>query len=380
MLNQIATPYLAISATIWESLIPALIAAGVALAGAFISVRAGRRTTLLAAQLQQQQADRDARRDYEYEARKRLYQQCEPILFQARELAEVARRRIISIARSCRSNDLRDDGTGWLADHNYYFKSTVYYLLAPMTMFQLLRNRLTSADLSLDPTLHVQYELLKAIYLSLTTEFALANTKPALDYDPDKADPDQPNCNDLLITSPQTYRRQGLYVGTQEIVLEALTTGDKGQSDSLVRLKTFGEFTVELDTVGSPLQLVLPAFDELFKGSHPHICPVLWRVLVSQFLLYEALIQCSSTKGKGGLGLLNDRVLSIFKLPPSHEEIKELDWRTSVDAHVGDADISSPLVAARLYLVEQLTAVGRRFEATPGRSDVAKPVHDDAHE
>ena len=34
--------------------------------------------------------EQTARRDYEYEARKRLYQECEPILFQFAELSESA--------------------------------------------------------------------------------------------------------------------------------------------------------------------------------------------------------------------------------------------------------------------------------------------------
>jgi uncharacterized protein YxeA len=37
-----------------------------------------------------ERAEQDARRDYEYEARKRLYQECEPILFQFAELSESA--------------------------------------------------------------------------------------------------------------------------------------------------------------------------------------------------------------------------------------------------------------------------------------------------
>jgi hypothetical protein len=41
-----------------------------------------------------------ARRDYEYEARKRLYQECEPILFQFVELSESALKRIYALARN----------------------------------------------------------------------------------------------------------------------------------------------------------------------------------------------------------------------------------------------------------------------------------------
>ena len=46
--------------------------------------------------LEQEGKERDARRDYEYEAKKRLYEECEPLLFQTVELAENARDRIAS--------------------------------------------------------------------------------------------------------------------------------------------------------------------------------------------------------------------------------------------------------------------------------------------
>ena len=46
-------------------------------------------------ELEEQRAIKDARRDYEYDAKKRLYAECEPLVFQALELAESARFRII---------------------------------------------------------------------------------------------------------------------------------------------------------------------------------------------------------------------------------------------------------------------------------------------
>src|ERR1700688_1501373 len=51
----------------------------------------------------------DARREYEYEARKRLYEECEPLIFQTLESAEVARRRVRSIARKSCNGTLLDD-------------------------------------------------------------------------------------------------------------------------------------------------------------------------------------------------------------------------------------------------------------------------------
>ena len=55
-------------------------------------------------------------------------------------------------------------GSGWLAGPGYYFRSTVCFLLAPMTSFKILQRRLTVIDLSLEPRLRTQYELLKLIF------------------------------------------------------------------------------------------------------------------------------------------------------------------------------------------------------------------------
>ncbi len=84
----------------------ALIAAGASLLIALFSTRTTLRTQKNLAhlndQLQEQHAERNARRDYEYEAKKRLYTECEPIVFEAMELADNFRLRVISIARGAR--------------------------------------------------------------------------------------------------------------------------------------------------------------------------------------------------------------------------------------------------------------------------------------
>jgi len=88
-----------------------------AILAAFISYRTQKRVTALQDKLQESRAERDARRDYEYEAKKRLYAECEPVLFEALELAENARRRIVSLARTAKQGDIKQDGSGWLAVH-----------------------------------------------------------------------------------------------------------------------------------------------------------------------------------------------------------------------------------------------------------------------
>jgi hypothetical protein len=174
--------------------VPAIIAAAASLIVAIISALASARTSKrvgvltselekqklrLASELEEQRATRNARRDYEYEAKKRLYEECEPLLFQALDLAENARYRVMSLARSAREKEVRPDGSGWLGRTGYYFRSTVYLLLAPMTTFKILQRRLTTIDLSLEPRLQTQYELSKLLFLSLPKISRWRTTSPS---------------------------------------------------------------------------------------------------------------------------------------------------------------------------------------------------------
>lgn len=104
--------------------------------------------------LKAQWADRNsadaAKRDYQYDAIKRLYAQVEPMLFQLYEALEEAHYRVRSLTRTSRSGSLRSDGDNWLADDGYYLRSTVYKLILPAAFFRLLQRRVTFVDINLD--------------------------------------------------------------------------------------------------------------------------------------------------------------------------------------------------------------------------------------
>lgn len=234
--------------------------------------------------LTEQRAAHDARRSYEYEARKRLYEQCEPLLFQAGELAEYARQRIIALARSAHRGDIRPDGMGWLAaPDDYFFESTVYALIAPLTTVKILQQRLTLLDMGLEPRLQVQYELLKSISQSLADDFQLANREPALPYDPDRTDVGEPDRDRLLHDSPEHYRRQGLYLGMLDVTVESLVHADGS------RRKSFGEFLAEWRDPASSMRTSCGELVVMLLGFHPRTHPVLWRSLVAQCLQYDLL-------------------------------------------------------------------------------------------
>jgi hypothetical protein len=111
--------------------------------------------------------EQTARRDYEYEARKRLYGECEPILFQFAELSESALKRIYALARNARDGNLGPDRF-WLLTDQYFIRSTIYRLIAPMAAFKMLQRRLTSIDLKLDKVINIQYYLAKILYYTFS--------------------------------------------------------------------------------------------------------------------------------------------------------------------------------------------------------------------
>jgi hypothetical protein len=319
------------------AVVVALISAGVSLVVAVLAQLGNRRTSIRLAELEEERAERSARRDYEYEARKRLYEECEPLLFQAVELATTARSRVLSLARTARNGDLGPDGSGWLSGPGYYFKSTAYQLFAPVSIFRLLQQRLTGVDLSLDQRLRTQYEVLKLLFLSFNADFDLARCAPVLPYEPDKTDPDERGRETLLAADPARYARQGLYRGILDVVVESMIVDG--------RSLTFGEFLRAWDQRGSALHGSRGELLYLLAEFHPARKPVLWRVLIAQHLLYTAL--------------LRDEPIDA----PLSSSLEDLDWRPAGDAHDDDA-VREPVRAAEDYVRKRLAEVAARLPAT----------------
>jgi hypothetical protein len=344
--------------------VAALIAAAASLLVAVLGQIANRRTSVRVGKLEEERDERRARRDYEYEARKRLYEECEPVVFQAMELTLGARRRVLSLARTARAGWLPRDGSGgWLGSPDYYFKSSAFLLFAPATCFRMLQSRLTVIDLTLEQRLRVQYELLKQVFLSFNADFDLANcTSPhVLPYEPDKTDADQPERLKLLEASPQQYARQGLYRGILDVVIEALIVEADGSARGGARCMTFGEFLRAWDDEKSHLYATRDVFLELLSGFHPAQKPVLWRILCAQYLLYTVL--------------LSDDPLASGPRTLSDEEVPSFDWRRGPD-EASDDEIRAPLLAAETYVEEQLAAL----RAAVPRLERPEPLHDSLKE
>jgi hypothetical protein len=315
-----------------------------------------------------ERAAEDARRDYEYEARKRLYQECEPILFQFAEFSESALRRIYALARNARDGNLGPERY-WLSTDHYFMRSTIYRLLAPMAAFKLLRHRLTSIDLKLDQSINIQYGLAKILYYTFSSSQDLARSEPAIPYDPQQIDPQLKDVSESERKAnrtryPQKYWLQGLKVGTLDILAERLISINNGKNP---RVKSFGEFEQEFfrEPSGHSSSTLaennsFEIFFTLFSYFHPGTRPVLWRVLITQAYLYNAIINIRSNNGNSiKTNILShenyDRFRSLFEI----EYIKsECNWKQPAE-ELTDEDFNVPFKAVEYYLKKQISNVSK---------------------
>lgn len=265
--------------------------------------------TTLKAALDDRNSATAARRDYEYEARKRLYDEVEPLLFQVYEALEEAHHRVRSLARTARNGNL-----SWLEPNGYYLTSTAYKLLLPVAHLRLVQQRMTFVDLGLDPHIELRYLLLKLYTRSFTDDFVLAETPPRLAYNPNDGDWHRKSKED-----PAVYARQGFVLGDLECVAELLITreGEKNRAIS------YGEFEGLLSQ--SPIDDNLQEAIELFRGFSHERKPVLARMLVAQGCFSQFII--ATYHSVDATGSLQER----YKAVVDDALARELSWGTTHD-------------------------------------------------
>lgn len=287
------------------------------------------------------QSERNARRDYEYEARKRLYAEVEPILFQLVELSEGALHRIYSLARATRQGNL-DESNSWLenSSSNYYHHSTLYLLLAPMAAVKLLQRRINLVDFSVERNIIIQYALAKRLLITFTDDYDFAQLNPSLMYDPNSCG------DDLHHVMPCIYWRQGVVIGRLENCIESMIKDDI--SSRPARVKSFGEFEAEWADPNSPLRGALDRIDYLINGFNPRSRPVLWRILVAQACLYRTFLDISDRKLRGEFPL--EKPLRLF----SDGERNLFDWRCRPDEESDIAVLDAPFRVAEQYFIKHI--------------------------
>jgi hypothetical protein len=272
---------------------------------------------------------KSARRDYEYEARKRLYTEVEPLFFQLYECVEECRYRILSVARTSRQGRLGTGKINWLGDEGYYLLSTAYKFILPTVVFRLIQRRITFVDLKLDETLRLRYLLLKNFVHSFTDAFDFAALEPVLKYEPDWED------EKLQARSPAVHRPQGLVTGDLENVIDELIVNE----NSSLRACSFGEF--EKHAQAKSKDYIANVLIELYHNFEPESHPILARMIVAQAGLCSLLM---STYGKPtGIQTLRQ---NIDEFVTSEEVRQQLSWK--------DGGESTDLRTVHPYLIECL--------------------------
>ncbi len=243
-------------------------------------------------------AERSARRDYEYDARKRLYLEYEPLRFHLLEAATSAREFIRNLAALDMTRGIMDDGSRPRGD--YFRTACVYTLTMPAAYFKAIQQRLTLVDLAIDRAAHIQYVLGKEIIQIFARDGEIAENCNL------KYTPYVYNWRELRINNPAQYRRQGFAPGRLDNFLLSVLTNNAGPV-----VVAFGEFEAMLSQrSATDFKSAIGAAADLFEEFTPQSRPVLWRILVCQYILYGLLISCirNTTTSKNDLEALIDGI------------------------------------------------------------------------
>jgi hypothetical protein len=323
----------------WVALIAAFSSLIVAIFTQFSSRRNQREIENLRDRLDAARADRNAKRDYEYEARKRLYHECGPSFFQLMELSEAAYYRITGLAKTASEGNLNPGENSFLT-YEYYRISTLYRLFAVPAALKIIQRRLAIVDLSLDRKILRQYTLAREAFFSFGEEFTFAKlgNTPLL-YKPFDDEADRKSRS-----QPAIYWRQGLPLGVIEPAVEALLIEDNKHE---LRVRTYPECEAEYKKKDSQLRRLFDELSFLIQDFHPRTRPIFWRIMVTQACLYRALSRPHNLDANGW---------SIQSLHVPEHERADFDWRSKADVAVNDTTVFEPLRIAELYLQKRLAS------------------------
>ena len=356
------------------ALIAALIAAGASLLVAVISALAAflaqKRSIENQAELQRYQADlkrlqaelddrraeRDARRDYEYEALKRMYQECSPLLFVLVEQAGSAYGRILGLAHTAAPGILVGQDS-WLtaSRYRYYRLSTEYRLLAPLATLKLLQHRLTQFDLSLEPGIRLMYGLARHAGRVIGDDFDLAQAGAT----PLAYEPHHTQAQSLRQAQPAVYWQQGVPRGILDNAIESLLVRESGAAPRVMSFLEFEHARTEQD---GPTRNAFERIGYLVADFHPRTRPVFWRVLLATAGIYRALIRVADRNTHDNASRHAAQLLATVDA-----ERDSFDWRA--DKH--DADDSRAIehahAAVAAYLKQSVAPTVARDLAAMAR-------------
>lgn len=235
------------------------------------------------AMLDEQASAKNARQSYEFDARKRLYTELEPLLFQLFDAAEGSLFRVKSLVRTQRNGNLREGKNSWVNQDGYYLISTIYRIFLPLAIFRLIQRKTTFVDLSLDESIRARYMLLKQAYLTFTDDFLIAKETPNIKYDPKKDAYDIERY--ISGIGPRCHWPQALVIGNIDRLLDFMSKSE-GEGK---RPLTYGEFEDSVHQNGVIIPSMSAPFYLFYKFDF-FTRPILARILHAHACLMHLLI------------------------------------------------------------------------------------------
>jgi hypothetical protein len=309
-------------------------------------------TEILKGNISKENSEAQALLDYRSEALKNLYKECEPLIFQSITLSKNA-----LVAISDLSKNTSNGGKEKLDMRSEFMKITIYRLFAPLAAYKILQSKITLVDLNLDENKKLQFEIGQYIYNSFTEDLEIAKTQPALTYDPYMTGDAESERERKEKESPSIHKLQGIKIITIEQVIHKYfiqQTDEKIIGVNPMAIFISKAFPTDGNNQGFP-QPDIQGIIELFEKFHPMRKPVLWRTLIIQAYLYEALIWSSDTNKTNAEIRIPSKyaeyLRTLFdKLKVSVEQLELFDWRSPHDNISYEDAIVRFFTAAENYL------------------------------
>jgi hypothetical protein len=285
----------------------------------------------------EREGEGDARREYNYQAQKRLYELYEPLRFQLVHASARALRRISEISLEPPPAALPDEKT---TTAPVYLYQTAYDLLAPLALVSLVERQMTLVDLRVDSQAALEFWLAKGLTDVIADDVLLARIDPPLPYSPYVE-----NWKNLREQDPRQYQRQGLDPGELETVLGLLVTTTNSGTD---RLRSSGEFVAHIRELAvSGAANGTDCLGMLFDSFTPNERPVLWRILVTQTLLYGCFLTVAllGSPTRELVARLGDDHARLLQQAVARRQRLDLDWKVSVE---GGNDVNPDAVEAEI--------------------------------
>ena len=233
------------------ALVTGLLATATAVFLAIWNRRAQKAAAVQHANLESTLAQDAALRSYEFEARKRLYAEVNPLVFQLRELSRGSRNRARRIV------------SGEMVVGPDHVLTSVQRLFAPSVVVQEIQRHLTVVDLRLDATLSAQYAVAKELLWTFHSGVAMAGTAPRIPYR-SSTNPNEP--------------RQHL---THAHLLRAVDFLTVPEANGTRRPMKQTELDDMHRAEDAKLDEALRPLSRLFAGASAAATPVLWRLLLA---------------------------------------------------------------------------------------------------